>query len=772
MELLADTTENVQEDLQRARQDRYAFSNSAERAKHVRLFFAWLPPVLHVAPGISWEQLPSQAMGHLVRTVADHPDALPIALAVGCAMHAMKRNTLLHVSSALLTLCRRLRSCYGMTQIAQLQGRDLWMRFVTGRQLSAGEVRFLTTYASVASGHIRTYLEHLDERHRLLLEPYAFPPLPARFLERYAQHKAMVIAAATRRKEQSDVLTPLLPLLIEVAQFRKQAMERLYKAFCDSRDQAHAGAVSLPYRFQYTDRSISLTEDAPTIATVSLVERSITLNLTLWNRDTWVEAHPELYGRCTQWQRRRQLSAYAAEKEIYFLQYEGELSDLLWCGDVLATWPVLPAPTSKSEVENGLARRWHTVLCLNRPGLLAPPKRSSLWFRHAMSTGAILFEPESLYRGTLYATALAALALTNGSRVSELLQVSANRFETIVVDEIKQQQPTGRKMGLLVQKLLPKGYTQESERQLFLIGEMAGRHLREIGQLLQATHEGVIPVVHPTRSTKSEDLAPEPYLFQWQASADGRLGLLSSEDVARLLRFLFHGLTLTTRTGKPIRIAPHLLRHVLATHVRTVQNVPAEAVAYLLHHRVILSGSTHALTIPEATAYYSRLPTAQLLARLFEAQSTLTPSGERTYLPAPSPRTLEQMDEALRQIFEQWSLLGPTVLGFCSAGLCVRPNNRALCLGCRFLVPHYSNLTHALTWRKLYALHTEQHEAHGHTVDAKQAQQMIQYLDDIITIMQIQIRARQDGGYLPFADTVLPHINHGEKEDDRDAQSL
>jgi hypothetical protein len=42
--------------------------------------------------------------------------------------------------------------------------------------------------------------------------------------------------------------------------------------------------------------------------------------------------------------------------------------------------------------------------------------------------------------------------------------------------------PTFRKIGLLVQKLLPKGYTQESERQLFLIGEMAGRLLREIGQ--------------------------------------------------------------------------------------------------------------------------------------------------------------------------------------------------------------------------------------------------------------------------------------------------
>lgn len=114
------------------------------------------------------------------------------------------------------------------------------------------------------------------------------------------------------------------------------------------------------------------------------------------------------------------------------------------------------------------------------------------------------------------------------------------------------------------------------------------------------------------------------------------------------------------------------------------------------------------------------------------------------------------MDAELRQIFEQWSVIGPTVLGYCGAGLCIRPDNRALCLGCRFLVPHYSNLAQAKTWRKLYVLQAEQHDANGHHIDAKQARQMIQYLDDIITIVQIQIRTRQDGGYLPFADTLPP----------------
>ena len=122
------------------------------------------------------------------------------------------------------------------------------------------------------------------------------------------------------------------------------------------------------------------------------------------------------------------------------------------------------------------------------------------------------------------------------------------------------------------------------------------------------------------------------------------------------------------------------------------------------------------------------------------------------------------MDTAMRQIFEQWGTIGPTVFGYCSAGLCVRPNNRALCLDCQYLVPHYSNLRNARTWRKLYVLQAQLHDAHGHSVDAKQARQMIQYIDDIIRVMEIQIRARQDAGILPFGETLPPAQNEEGKE--------
>lgn len=742
--------ENTQEVELASQSLRLNFRDPNQREAHIQAFLTWLPEVLRAFPDISWDRLPSKVMGYLIRNVGNHLDVVPITLAIGCAMNGVKNRSLLAYCEHITNLLQRLRSHYGMDDLKQLGTRQIWDRFVEGRTLSRHEVNLLVIYEALASVHMRAHLEGLNPRQQVIWQPYALPPLPTGFIEKQAQRKTVEAASKERRKAQSDVILPLFPLLVEIAQLRKQAAERLVKEFQRQRDRALAGEIALPYHFQYTDRLFSVTQDASSLAEVALIEREVVLSLTLWDRASWVKSHPKQYCHDTYKRAERQVASYAPSRTGYFLQYQGIPDNLLWCGDVIAKRGF---GRVTNETSHGSKRKDFDV---SRPGILTPPRSASLWLKYASRAvpEAVIFEPESLYRAALFGAALATLALTNGSRLNELLQVSANRFETLVIDELKDQQPTGRRIGILVQHLLPKGSRQESERQFFLIGEMAGRLLTEIGQLLEATHGGTIPVIHPHGNSKEEDLHPEPYLFQWDASADGRIGLLDSNDVGYLLRFLFHGLTLTTRSGTPIRVASHLLRHVLATHVRTVKNVPAEAVAYLLHHRVMLEGSSRALTIPEATAYYSRMPVERLLALLFEAQSQLASSHTPSYLQVPPPRTLEQMEAALRQVFEQWGLIGPTVFGYCGAGLCVRPNNRALCLDCPHLVPHYSNLRNAKTWRKFYLLQAQLHDAHGHHVDAKQARQMIQYIDDIINVMHIQIKTRQDAGILPFADTL------------------
>jgi hypothetical protein len=730
---------------EQGRPPRLTFSNPQQRSEHVQAFLEWLPKILHEASTIRWEKLPSTVMGYLIRNVSNDADAIPITLATGYyAMSRSKEKVVYGACKDLTILLRRLRREYGVTMLTELSQRSIWDRFVEGRMLTAGELKKLKRYDTLSSTYQEAFVSDLTERQRARWEAFLLPPLPAGFVKSKTQARAVDAIGRNRRKEQSEVILPLFPLLVEIAQLRKQAAERLMKEFRKQRDRAEAGEIELPYQFQYGDRQFSVPEHAPTLSEVHLIEREVSLNFTLWKRVRWAEEHSELYNPWIRSKIKQQRDAYAPSRNCYFLQYEGPSGDLLWCGEVI----------ERHLLGQGSLGEYF----VKRPALLTPASSDGRWLTSARTlSGAVLFEPESLYRGVLFAAALATLSLTNGSRVSELLQVSATRFETMVVDEFRNQQPTGRKIGLCVQKLLPKGYSHESERQFFLISDMAVRHLKEIGELLRSVHGGVIPVVYPEPYIgKAEDLGAEPYFFQWAASSDGRVGHLSSNDVAHLLQFLFHGLTLATKSGEPIRIAPHLLRHVLATHARTVQNIPAEALAYLLHHRVALPISNSAITLPEATAYYSRLPLARLLALLSEVQSTLVSDQGRSYLQVPSPQTLEQRDEALRKQFERCGMIGPTVLGFCSAGTCVRPDNRGICANCPHLVPHYSNLPKAKTWLKLYELQAKLHDDQGHAVDAEQMRKVCQYLRDMIRMMEIQIRTRQDGGYLPFADTLPP----------------
>src|SRR2546429_4278620 len=101
-----------------------------------------------------------------------------------------------------------------------------------------------------------------------------------------------------------------------------------------------------------------------------------------------------------------------------------------------------------------------------RSGLLTPAGDMEIWLGRAiLRSGAALFDPESVYRGCLFGAALTTLILTNGSRVAELLQVSADRFKYYLSEEKENGQPGEKQPVVWLQLLLPKGKRTEEERQ-------------------------------------------------------------------------------------------------------------------------------------------------------------------------------------------------------------------------------------------------------------------------------------------------------------------
>jgi len=106
------------------------FSDPTQSETHLQAFLAWLPKVLHDAPGIDWKQLPGPLMGYLIRTVAQLPEVVPITLAIGCAVNTMKSRTLLSYCQQLTQLIRKLRTQYGLQDLAQLGKRQIWDQVV------------------------------------------------------------------------------------------------------------------------------------------------------------------------------------------------------------------------------------------------------------------------------------------------------------------------------------------------------------------------------------------------------------------------------------------------------------------------------------------------------------------------------------------------------------------------------------------------------------------------------------------------------------------
>jgi hypothetical protein len=121
------------------RVSRLHFNNPTERPAHIQAFLAWLPLILKTAPGMCWERLPSVVMGYLIHAtdMADTPEIVAIALAVGCAMDAMKPKTLYTYCIAVTNLFRHLRKTYGMVTLSDLIERRVWYQVPISRNIPA-----------------------------------------------------------------------------------------------------------------------------------------------------------------------------------------------------------------------------------------------------------------------------------------------------------------------------------------------------------------------------------------------------------------------------------------------------------------------------------------------------------------------------------------------------------------------------------------------------------------------------------------------------------
>jgi acyl carrier protein phosphodiesterase len=740
-------------------------------------FLTWLPAELQDAPGIDWSKLAPKIMGYLVRTIGNSPDAPVMAVAAASIHGAIDQNSQYTHIKDLGVLLQNLRTTTPMQCLADLKQEQIWLDWAAMQEKKQAASHKLTAYTTIAAGHFPRYLRRLTLPEQQRMQQYAFPQPPADLAKNFFPSKQLRATQKEARKATTDILVPLYPVLRQIVRLRKQLAERILLAVREACRKVEAGEASLPYHFQHADTLPEVSRDARTIAEVRLQGREVTMKFILWDKRTWVTAHPDCYSDRVVGYAESGTVSYTEKHNRFFVQFDGVPRDLLWFGD-LAQHRVFktltPWEKGTSEPEDYQERWMYARHCGFTNGCVCTPKglldSGDRWFAVQVERGKeLLLEFESLYRGALFGSALAMLALSNGSRMNELLQVSMNRERRVTRPETvlllgehglpqigEHGQPLTKEVKLHFQYLLPKGAKTEEERQLFPLSKEALRLFEEIKRELTAKH-GEIPVVAPSRSnTKREHLKPERYLFQWDALATESPETISSADAQVLLRFILHGLDLYTAQGKPIRVGVHILRHVMSTHARHYRHVPPEVIAhFFLHHRLReLTGRTPSL--PEISEYYTLMTEEQRFAVI---RTDLDEQEEMDHLllaMVPKVADLEQKNEAIQAAYELWHALHPTAFGHCTCpGLCPREQDRSLCLGCGYHVEDPEKLGAALVWRADYAKQAALFEAQGNAVDARQARIKVQLLDDMINVMRMQLEEEAAGRYIPVF-RVLP----------------
>lgn len=730
-------------------------------------------------------------MGYCVNILRNNPDSAVLAVAAASLLGAGDLAYQQIHLGGMVVLLRDFRATSQIETLADLKQEHIWLTWAAGRQEKKDWGRHaLSCYNAIANTHFPAYLCRLSDTDQQRMSQYAPPSPPRDLSQNYFPFRKILSAQQAARKEVTDILVPLYPVLRQLVRLRKELAERVLRTIRSACQKVEAGEAVLPYHFQHTDTIPEVKREARTIAEAEIQGREVAMKFILWDRRTWVKHHTEHYSHGSKKEARSGRGAYAEVQNCFFVEFNGPVSDCLWFGDlverrVLQKFKKWTHDTPEPE---DYQSRWKyarqlgfSAGCACKPrGLLDSGNR---WFSLAADRAdALIFEPESLYRGVLFGSALAMIALSNGSRMSELLQVSWNkerrvtRTERVVLLDMDGQpqmgsdgQPLTKEVKLHFQHLLPKGAKTEEERQLFPLSKEAMRYLGEIKMLLEKAH-GEIPIVPPARDHgKRTDLSPERYLFQWNVGPDGQENALSSGDAQILLRFMFHGLDFYTAKGKPIRVSVHVLRHVMATHARRYRDVPPEVVAhFFLHHR-LQQLTERVPSLSEVSEYYTLLTEDQRFSVISADLSEQEELDHALLQIAPTIRDLEQKNVDLEAVYEIWHALHPTALGNCACpGLCPRENDRSLCLGCSYHVEDPEKLGAALTWRADYAKQAALFEAQGSAIDARQARIKVQYLDDMINVMRMQLEEEAAGRYIPVFK-VLPS-SYRTQEEHHDAE--
>ena len=401
-------------------------------------------------------------------------------------------------------------------------------------------------------------LEEQEYFKLFLLQPISFDPRDFSF-RKLAKEQAQTI-----RKDETDVIVPMLPTIRAEANLRWNQIKRLRDAFHQQIQEVETKLLSLPIEFFY---------DEPE----RIGER---FHFRLWDKPSFVLHHQTSFSENIIKQATQKKVTYSDKHNAYFLEFiraesieDNSEGEGLWFNEligfnVLGNWNKNRPIEEHERILRFLSLWGYEQEYEQKPkpflsqhkGILTPTNFVTL---HKDKVKGLLIDVEPFYAAFTFGLLATDILTTTGARINELLQIN-NTKECILIKKVKE------KLHFSF-KAIPKGRDSLEE---FYISKQTMEHIQTVARLLKE-HYTVekIPSVLYRDDRKHVFRVPMPYYFQYEGNA------MKIDAIYSSIRFLLHGLVLETQSGKPVTIKTHLLRHAFATEVVQRQNMNIDIVA-------------------------------------------------------------------------------------------------------------------------------------------------------------------------------------------------
>ncbi len=633
-------------------------------------------PQVLATPRISWDQVDRKLKHYINNSVGGTPwvNHLAFLLAVLTCYTQIDQSTVQNYLRSLHCRFKTIFQAYGLTRFSEWDPETHIPRYLHDPELKDSLYKrheLLRNYTASTS-HLQGYLHSLPTDERSLYERWALPLLPPGMSARLQRKKEVFEVEAMRRKAESDAVTPHFGRIRGEAHMRWNELHRLRQKFREVAGLVQSGKAEPPVFFSY---------DEP--------RRGLRLHFTLWDRPSFVIAPFHRYAPSTVRRARRKADTFLPERNHYFLEFTGadHLNDittppdpdaLLWFGDLLRYdvigWNATLGTTEEVQRKQAYLHSWgygteeseedRRPFYPGHPGLLAglhDDGTVSFMADAQQRTEGLLLLVEPLFAAATFGLACLDFFTTTGARMTELLQLSLSP-DCLYTMEV------GGTQRLLV-RLIPKGTDKPAE---YMIGPETRRNLERVMQLLK-DHYGlqpgdILPHVsfHPQNNRAHEFTDPRPYLFQYHG------GHLSRKAITACMRFLMHSMVFQDAAGNVVVLKAHLLRHVFATHLHQVEQVPLDIVAKILHQKNV-----------QVTAYYAAPQWQQVVEMtnsLLDRFATHLGNVEEAFVRAPA-ELQRQLEDAKHKV----GALAKVPGGQCTCyALC--PFS-FVCTGCIYKVP-------------------------------------------------------------------------------------